>query len=1060
MSQQFATAEDQILTTPPGLDRQHPVSGTDIIAMAEEVGLDPRKLYEAVIDLAREGLLTATCINLAAGILLKDLGLPRYFFSYIRKQSLTQLLQAIATNLRVRDGGVDLFGSVAHVDFVFNFGSQSQRVRIATEETRAAMEDLVAGTISGHRREYYYSPETGYSTYIIRPETVHDFSVDAFTRSRFLFSLAGDYSITPEPTRKRYEKFLTECEQSVVPLIQAFNLPETGETRLMFLSDFETPQLPIFRKIIGDHGYTLLRAYWEPFHTRTSVSSSICSLYIRGELSRREEQILIDNLRDFLAFSLSPVCGLYLNGTLTFQEMLFAGNAIDFTHMFIFNETEKATDREIFQSLDTKDHMDAFAKRIQWANKSTYEARLIEQTVIKYPDFLSFLFRLFSARFNPASPKHLSDNELENAWETYNQRLRSRFLDFPVGYDIFCFMFRIVSCTLKTNFFLKAKRSFSFRFDNRILDPLVFSDPVFGVFFVNGHYSRGTHLRAGDISRGGLRLIRVSPSNYEAELDNAVLLNYALGPKAQRIKHKDICESGAKGVVVPNPAYAGHAMESLYDYTEGIMDLILPNESIVDYYGRQEMIFFGPDEGTAPLMDAVALRARERGYRHWRTLTTGKTSGIPHDTYGLLANGEAFALYGRGDQGVELQIDGATLCTTSDMEEISRHIGGQIILSGMTTTSVMTAFRTMIDHYGRKEEDLHLMITGGPDGDLGANQIQCYKGRICLILDGGSVLFDPDGLDKNELQKLAFARHTAPRLNSLAYPLEKLGKNGFLVPIHAKNIQLPDGRMVEDGTYFHRTFLTDPKNRESIEKAEIHAFIPCGGFKDTINQSNVRNFLDNFRELKFIVEGANVFFDDCSRRLIAETTAIKQIKDTTANKGGVFSSSIAEVLTAFLFGDNYKEKLIQDTTVRWGLITNVMQLVTRYAEQETQMLIRLHEADPTVPLFDLSFQSSEAIFALQAFLESKIDVLLADDTLVKGAFHDYIPAILIDQLGLANIAKILSDSDLQSYRNAILTKKLAAMAFYHYGSAWPQLMDTTNKKLLNALHKILPSSSI
>ena len=28
-------------------------------------------------------------------------------------------------------------------------------------------------------------------------------------------------------------------------------------------------------------------------------------------------------------------------------------------------------------------------------------------------------------------------------------------------------------------------------------------------------------------------------------------------------------------------------------------------------------------------------------------------------------------------------------------------------------------------------------ITGGPDGDLGANEIQCYKGRICLIIDGG-----------------------------------------------------------------------------------------------------------------------------------------------------------------------------------------------------------------------------------------------------------------------------------------------------------------------------------
>ena len=39
---------------------------------------------------------------------------------------------------------------------------------------------------------------------------------------------------------------------------------------------------------------------------------------------------------------------------------------------------------------------------------------------------------------------------------------------------------------------------------------------------------------------------------------------------------------------------------------------MLPDDSIVDYYGKPELISFGPDEGTAPLMDAVALRAEER----------------------------------------------------------------------------------------------------------------------------------------------------------------------------------------------------------------------------------------------------------------------------------------------------------------------------------------------------------------------------------------------------------------------------------------------------------------
>jgi len=1036
-----------------------PSSGANIIGLAQTAGLDPRLLYEAVIDLSADGLLTANCINLAAGILLKDLGLPRYFFAHIRKTALAQLLQSIASNIRVVNGRVELYGRVAHIDFNLSSGNEAQRVRIATEETRDSMETLLENLISGHRREYYYSPESGYYTYIIRPETVGDFPAEAYNGSRFLFTLAGDFQVTPEPTRKRYERFLRECETAVTPPIEVFNLPETGETRLMFKSDFESPQLPILRKILADRGYTLVRAYWEPYLTKTAVPSSICSIYIKEELNRRDEKILVADLRAYLAFAVSPIKELYTRGILTFREMLFAGNAIDFTHLFIFKESENATDREIMDNLVSKDHQDAFAKRIQDSNKSTYGAGLILQTVRNHPDLVGILYRLFERRFDPQCREKIDEAELLAEWQNFERKISSRFIDFSLGYDIFRFMFKIVACTLKTNFFIDEKRSYSFRFDNRILDPLVFSQFVHGIFFINGHYSCGTHLRAGDIARGGLRLIRVTRSNHAAELDNAVLLNYALGPKAQRIKHKDICESGAKGVVVPHPAYAQYHLDALYDYTEGIMDLILNEDcAIVDYYGRPEMIFFGPDEGTAQLMDAVALRAKERGYRYWRTLTTGKSFGIPHDTYGLLDSGETFALYSAGEKGVELQVDGVSRQTTTDMEAIHAEIGDRIAISGMTTTSVMSAFRTLIDHYGAKEEELSLMITGGPDGDLGANQIQCYKGKICLIIDGGSVLFDPQGLNKEELRKLAMRRNSVPRANSLAYPTDKLGPQGFMVPlksIEGRTIALPDGTLVEDGALFHRTFLTDPANRKYLKEADIRAFIPCGGFKDTVNQGNVRSFLDNFKELQFIVEGANVFFSDGARRHIATASSIKQIKDTTANKGGVFSSSIAEVLTAFLLGDDYEARLLDDKATRWALIKDVMLLVERYAAEETRMLIRLHEAEPTIPLFDLSQQSSECIFALQGELEKRLDQVLGDDSVVDTVLTHYIPAVLIDRLGLAAIRDILGSPELQPYRNTIVTKKLASMAFYRFGADWQGFLQRFAEDLPATLQAVV-----
>lgn len=1017
--------------------------------------LDFRLLYEAVIDLSSKGLITANCINLAAGILLEDLGLPQYFFQHIQKDSLLNLLQSIATSIQLIDDKVVLYDRVAHIDFDYAFGNNVQRVRIATKETRDSMEAVLSEHISGHRREYYFSEKSNYSTYITWPGTVNDFTEADFSTSKFLFSLAKEDHSTPESTKKRYENFLVDYEKSVTPLVEVFNLPETGETRLMFNSDFENPQLPVLRKMFADHGFTIVRAYWEPYLAKSSSPSSVCTLYIQGELNRSEETALLADLRAFLAFSINRATDFYLRGDLTFNEMLFAGNGIDFTHLFIYKESENAVDRDILESLTNADQKDTFAKRLESSNKSIYSNGLIEQVVSRNTDLIKFLYSIFAKKFDPKALIRITPAQMEEKWQEFNRKISSRFIDYRLGYDIFTFMFKFVTSTLKTNFYKNEKRSFSFRFDNSVLDPLVFSQHVFGVFYVNGHYACGTHLRADDIARGGLRLLRVSRSNHENALDNTVLLNYALGPKAQRLKHKDICESGSKGVVVPHPQYACYSMEALLDYSEGIMDLMLLSDSVVDYYGNPELLFFGPDEGTASLMDAVSLRARQRGYQYWRTITTGKSFGIPHDTYGLLDSGELFGLFDRSAEGVELEIEGKSAILTHNMDEVYERIGGRVEISGMTTTGIMTAFRTLISHYNGNEEELNLMVTGGPDGDLGANEIQCYKGKICLIIDGGSVLFDPNGLDKKELMKIAFMRNSSPRANSLDFPVDKLSAHGFMVPLTANNITLPDGTVVENGSLFHRTFLANTDNRKYISQANIEAFIPCGGFKDTINQGNIKEFIDLFQELKFIVEGANVFFDDVARRHIATNTGIKHVKDSTANKGGVFSSSIAEVLTAFLFQDQYEEKLLNDTKTRCQLTKDIIHLVRNYTHIETDLLLRIYDADQTTLLFDLSEKTSEQIFSLQNIFVERCDQILEDEELVWLIMEQYIPSVLISKLGRKPIMAILNTPELQAYRNAIVSKKLASLAFYRFGLNWESFSEELEKDFSGSLYKIL-----
>ncbi len=1027
--------------------------GAFIIKKAKEVSLDSGILYETVIDLSSEGLFTASCINMAAGILLEDLGLPNYFFENMTKSSLKSILNTIATNIKVKDNKIQLYGRVAHMQFDSEQTDNAVKIRIATDETRDTMEEILVPAVTGRRREYYFCPESRYYTYVVKPETVNEYSIDKFTKSPFLFNLSEDFKTTPATTRKRYEAFLRKYKKNVTPLVEVFNLPESGETRFMFNSDFAKPQIPVLRKLFEDHDLILRRAYWEPYLSEEQVPTSVCSMYTIGEITRKQENDIVRDITAFLAFAANNLCAnLYTDGKLTFNEMLFAGNLVDFTHMFIYRENH--TDSEIIKSLENIDQKEAFANRIHESNKTEYLFAVIREAISNNIDLVKFLFEIFDKKFNPKKRNAFSDSFLTEKKREYINIINVRFIDNNTAHEIFTFMFKFIASSLKTNFYKTEKRSFSFRFDSSILDPIVFTQTVYGIFFVNGHYACGTHLRAADIARGGLRLLRITPTNYGSEIDKAVLLNYALGPKAQRLKHKDICESGSKGVVVPHMIYSNLGMASLYDYADGILDLILPTDEVVDYLGKSEMIFFGPDEGTAPLMDAISYHAKERGYQYWRTLTTGKSFGIPHDTYGMLENGDVFGLLDAGQKGTELQINGKSVVTTKNMDEIYAKIGGKIEISGMTTTCVMGTFRQLIEHYGAKEKELNLMITGGPDGDLGSNEIQCYKGKISLVIDGGSVLFDPNGLNKEELMKIAFMRHTSPRANSLYYPVNKLSKDGFMVPRLSKNVKLPDGRIIEDGGLFHKTFLTNLENRQIIEKAQIKAFIPCGGFKDTINYNNVKDFVELFKEVKFIVEGANVFFDDSARRFIASKTNIKEIKDSSANKGGVFSSSIAEVLTGFLFGDSYEEKLLNDTATRWELIKDVMCRIDNLSRAETSMIINLHEKEKT-PMFMLSVSSSEQLLDLQAKFNLRIDEILKHEDIVWKVLEAYIPAVIIKKLGKKDIIDILYSEQLKGYRNAIITKKLASMAFYKFAVNWDNFLATIDKNLDKALKEIV-----
>lgn len=42
-------------------------------------------------------------------------------------------------------------------------------------------------------------------------------------------------------------------------------------------------------------------------------------------------------------------------------------------------------------------------------------------------------------------------------------------------------------------------------------------------------------------------------------------------------------------------------------------------------------------------------------------------------------------------------------------------------------------------------------MTGGPDGDLGSNEIKMSNEKIIGVVDGSGVLYDPEGINREHL---------------------------------------------------------------------------------------------------------------------------------------------------------------------------------------------------------------------------------------------------------------------------------------------------------------------
>jgi glutamate dehydrogenase len=373
-------------------------------------------------------------------------------------------------------------------------------------------------------------------------------------------------------------------------------------------------------------------------------------------------------------------------------------------------------------------------------------------------------------------------------------------------------------------------------------------------------------------------------------------------------------------------------------------------------------------------MEWAALRAKARAYPFWKAFSTGKPvaiGGIPHDLY------------------------------------------------GMTTSSVHQFVLNTLGKLGLQEEKITKVMTGGPDGDLGSNEIFISRDKILAIVDGSGVLYDPEGIDRQELTRLATARKPVEHFNK-----KLLSQRGFLVTVKENGVVLPHGERVESGLEFRNTFHLHPLFSANL-------FVPCGGRPSSININNWSKFLNEKGEPRFkiIVEGANLFLTQQARLRLEEKGTIIY-KDASANKGGVTSSSL-EVLASLALTDEEFESLL---CVRNGDVPAFRQ---KYIEEIIEVIKENASLEFEI-IWQENLKKRIARPVLSDLISNKINqmkdaIASSDLSQNKALFRKVIeccaPPSLIEQIGFDKVINRVPET----YLKAVFASRLGSRYVYKYG---------------------------
>ena len=544
----------------------------------------------------------------------------------------------------------------------------------------------------------------------------------------------------------------------------------------------------------------------------------------------------------------------------------------------------------------------------------------VQKAFYDHPEMAQLLIRLFRSRFDPElmNRETLYLEALDEARVTiegYNTG--HRWLD-DIRRTIYRCCFLLVSHTLKTNFFVVEKQALAFRLDPAYLRALG-SEFTTGLpealpFRVTFFFSRagfGYHIGFSDIARGGWRTVISRSADDFITSANTLFKEVYVLAHTQHLKNKDIYEGGSKMVLVMDVSdleQPGSETEMwrLYKLQYGVANAFLDifvtqtglvkDRRVVDYYGDDEPIEIGPDENMHDSMiEAIAYLSQKRGYILGIGIMSSKKVGINHKEYGVTSTGVV--------EFAEITLQEAT----------GIDIGKDIF---------------------------SLKMTGGPNGDVAGNSLRimlqrCPGLKVQLIVDGTAALYDPNGIDRQELGRLVLAHDLD------AFDPKHLGTGGFIIfrtgrrmeglkETHRKVSRNQQGLLEEwmDIDDFYREY------NSLIFTDKTDLFIPAGGRPETIDNHNWHSFLDQQGDpsARVIIEGANSFITP-EARIQLQKSGVVIMRDASANKCGVISSSY-EIIANLLLSEqeflDHKEEYVRD----------VLAILKKRSGDEARLIMR------------------------------------------------------------------------------------------------------------------------